>query len=83
MLVYFPQSDDEDSGSEISDIDMDTVDPKVLDSMDKALAAAFKTRMQAKSGKKKKLGNRRLAVLIKNPKLMTLFRFERILECAQ
>ena len=36
---------------------MDTVDPKILDSMDKALAAAFKTRMQAKSGKKKKLGN--------------------------
>ena len=35
---------------------MDTVDPKVLDSMDKALAAAFKTRMQARSGKKKKNG---------------------------
>ena len=32
------------------------MDPKVLDSMDKALAAAFKTRQLAKSGKKKKQG---------------------------
>lgn len=37
---------------------MDTVDPKVLDSMDKALAAAFKTRMMARSGKRKKQGTR-------------------------
>ncbi|XP_065060180.1 uncharacterized protein LOC135687527 [Rhopilema esculentum] len=47
------ESDKEESESEDSDVDMDTVDPKVLDSMDKALAAAFKTRMQSRSGKKK------------------------------
>ena len=35
---------------------MDAVDAKVLNSMDKALAATFRIRMQARSGKKKKEG---------------------------
>lgn len=35
---------------------MDAVDPKLLRTMDQALAAAFKARLQSKSGKRKKLG---------------------------
>ena len=36
---------------------MDSVDPKVLDLMDKALAAAFNMRVMARSGRKKKEGD--------------------------
>jgi len=43
-----------DNEEDDSDVDMDTVDSKVLNAMDKALAATFRVRMQARSGKKKR-----------------------------
>jgi len=48
------EDDEEDSGSSDEDLDMDTVDPKLMENMDKALAAVFKVRNQVKDEKKKK-----------------------------
>ena len=46
------QSSDDSDEDELSDIDMDSVDPVLLNNMDNALASAFKSRSQAKCLKK-------------------------------
>lgn len=56
------ESTDESDDGEASDIDMDAVDPKLLRTMDQALAAAFKARLQSKSGKRKKLEGKKAII---------------------
>jgi len=57
---------DDESGSEDSDgLDMDTVDPKLMDDMDKALASVFKQRQSIKTTKRKQMDMRQSVVHFK------------------